>query len=204
MNRIRFSFLARGAAWRRLIPGLCVAAMLAAAPHAWAFELNALMQNLGKHKERQGKFVETRYLAVLKQPLRSSGEVRYVAPNLFEKRTLEPSADVMRVDGDALYMEKNGRKYRARLSSQPQAAAFVDAIAGLLKGDSSILERNYDYRLEGKARNWTLTLVPKEKKMRDIVSKIVARGDQDQLKSIEYQQADGDRAVMVVEALAVK
>mgnify|MGYP000455681361 FL=1 len=84
----------------------------------------------------------------------------------------------------------------------PQAAAFVDAIAGLLKGDAGTLERNYDYQLEGKASKWTLTLVPKDKKVRDIVSKIVATGDQQQLKSIEYLQADGDRSVMVVEPLS--
>ena len=44
--------------------------------------------------------------------------------------------------------------------------------------------------------------VPKDKKVRDIVSKIVATGDQQQLKSIEYLQADGDRSVMVVEPLS--
>ena len=124
------------------------------------------------------------------------------APDLFEKKTLEPAADLMRVDGDRLYMEKDGRKYRLLLSKQPQAAAFVDAIAGLLKGDAGTLERNYDYQLEGKASKWTLTLVPKDKKVRDIVSKIVATGDQQQLKSIEYLQADGDRSVMVVEPLS--
>ncbi len=188
--------------WRVWMVGACALVLRSVAPRAWAFDMATLMQNLGKYKERHGKFVETRHLAVLKQPLRSSGEVRYVAPDLFEKKTLEPAADLMRVDGDRLYMEKDGRKYRMLLSKQPQAAAFVDAIAGLLKGDAGTLERNYDYQLEGKASKWTLTLVPKDKKVRDIVSKIVATGDQQQLKSIEYLQADGDRSVMVVEPLS--
>ena len=188
--------------WRVWMVGACALVLLSVAPRAWAFDMATLMQNLGKYKERHGKFVEPRHLAVLKQTLRSSGEVRYVAPDLFEKKTLEPAADLMRVDGDRLYMEKDGRKYRMLLSKQPQAAAFVDAIAGLLKGDAGTLERNYDYQLEGKASKWTLTLVPKDKEVRDIVSKIVASGDQQHLKSIEYLQADGDRSVMVVEPLS--
>ena len=181
--------------------GLCAAALLVLSPLARALDMATLMQNLGKHKERHGRFVETRYLAVLNKPLRSSGEVRYVAPDLFEKKTLEPAADLMQVNGDRLYMEKDGRKYRMLLSKQPQAAVFVDAIAGLLKGDAAVLERNYDYQLEGKASKWTLTLVPKEQKVRGMVSKIIATGDQNQLKTIEYVQADGDRSVMVVEPL---
>lgn len=192
---------ARSGMRRATALGLCAAALLAVSPLARALDMATLMQNLGKHKERHGKFVETRYLAVLNKPLRFSGEVRYVAPELFEKKTLEPAADLMQVHGDRLYMEKDGRKYRMLLSKQPQAAVFVDAIAGLLKGDAAVLERNYDYRLEGKASKWTLILAPKDQKARGMVSKIIATGDQNQLKTIEYVQADGDRSVMVVEPL---
>lgn len=187
--------------WRPLAASACAVLLLGVTPSAWAFDLGTLMQNLGKHKERHGQFVETRHLAVLKQPLRSSGEVRYVAPDLFEKKTLEPAQDVMQVKGDQLYMEKDGRKYRIQLSKQPQVAAFVDAIAGLLKGDAQTLTRTYEHQLEGQASQWTLTLVPKDKKMRDIVRQIIAKGDKDQLRSIEYWQADGDRSVMVVQPL---
>ena len=204
MFATRLDFLSRTRSLRQLAWCAGLMALLALARPAWAFDMHALMQNLGKHKERHGKFVETRYLSVLKQPLRSSGEVRYVAPDLFEKKTLEPVPDVMQVDGDRLYMEKDGRKYRIQLSRQPQVAAFVDAIAGLLKGDVRTLDRTYDYQLEGKASKWTLTLVPKDRKMRDIVDKIIAMGDQDQLTRIEYLQADGDRSVMVVEPLLAR
>lgn len=189
---------------RPLAAGVCTVALLGSASSAWAFDLGALMQNLGKYKERHGQFVETRHLAVLKQPLRSSGEVRYVAPDLFEKKTLEPAPDVMQVKGDQLYMEKDGRKYRIQLSKQPQVAAFVDAIAGLLKGDAQTLMRTYEHQLEGQASQWTLTLVPKDQKMRGFVRQIIAKGDQDQLRSIEYLQADGDRSVMVVQPLLAR
>ena len=47
-------------------------------------------------------------------------------------------------------------------------------------------------------------MMPKDKNMQEMVRKIIASGDEDQVRSIEYQQADGDRSVMVVEPLAEK
>lgn len=140
-------------------------------------------------------------MKVLDKPLRSTGEVRYVAPQLFEKKTVEPTAELLRVDGDALRVERGGKTYNVRLSSQPQAAAFVDVIVGLLTGDAGKLERSYDYELKGTAKKWTLAMVPKDVKMKSIISKVVASGDREQVRTIEYQQADGDRSVMVIEPL---
>lgn len=181
-----------------------VAAGVALSAPAWALDMGQLMQNMGQYKERTGRFVETRHMKVLDKPLRSSGEVRYVAPQLFEKKTVEPAPELLRVDGDALHVERAGKTYNLRLSSQPQAAAIVDVVVGLLTGDAAKLERSYDYDLKGSARKWTLAMVPKDAKMKAIISKVVASGDKEQVRTIEYQQADGDRSVMVIEPLGKK
>ena len=178
-----------------------LAAGFALSAPAWAFDMGQLMQNMGQYKERTGRFVETKHMKVLDKPLRSTGEVRYVAPQLFEKKTVEPTAELLRVDGDALRVERGGKTYNVRLSSQPQAAAFVDVIVGLLTGDAGKLERSYDYELKGTAKKWTLAMVPKDAKMKSIISTVVASGDREQVRTIEYQQADGDRSVMVIEPL---
>jgi hypothetical protein len=187
----------------RRLRGVCLllAAAAVAAP-AFAFDLGDLMQAMGRHRERHGRFVETKHLAVLNKPLRSSGEVLYLAPSLFEKRTLEPAPELLRVEGDMLYVEQGGKKYSVSLASQPQAAAFVDAVVGLLTGNADILQRTYQYELTGSAKKWTLTLVPTDPKMLAIVTRVVASGDQDQVRSIEYQQADGDSSTMVIEPLS--
>lgn len=186
---------------RRLQWGCLALALSLLGTVAQAVELPELMQSLGKHQERQGRFEETKTLAVLSKPVRSIGEVRYRAPDFFEKKNWEPNSDLMRVDGDKLYVERDGRPYHIRLSRQPQAAAFVNAIKGLLTGDASLLERNYTVALSGQLRNWRLQMVPKDKAMADIISKVIATGDQNQVRSIEYWQADGDRSVMVIEPL---
>lgn len=189
------------ARWR--MAGLLLAGACLCAP-AWSMDLGELMQAMGKHKERHGRFVETRRMALLEKPLRATGEVRYVAPSLFEKKTLEPSPELMRVDGNKLYIERGDKKYHLRLSSQPEAAAFVDAVVGLLTGDASVLQRSYQYELGGSIKKWTLTLVPRDKKMQAVISKVIATGDQEQVRSIEYLQADGDKSTMQIEPLAVR
>ena len=178
-----------------------LAAGIALSAPAWALDMGQLMQNMGQYRERTGRFVETRHMKVLDKPLRSTGEVRYVAPQLFEKKTIEPAAELLRVDGDALRVERGGKTYNVRLSSQPQAAAFVDVIVGLLTGDAGKLERSYDYELKGTAKKWTLAMVPRDAKMKSIISKVIASGDREQVRTIEYQQTDGDRSVMVIEPL---
>ena len=75
-------------------------------------------------------------------------------------------------------------------------------IVGLLTGDAGKLERSYDYELKGTAEKWTLAMVPKDARMKAIISKVIASGDKEQVRTIEYQQADGDRAVMMIEPLA--
>ena len=78
----------------------------------------------------------------------------------------------------------------------------MDVIVGLLTGDAGKLERSYDYELKGTAKKWTLAMVPKDARMKAIISKVIASGDKEQVRTIEYQQADGDRSVMVIEPLA--
>jgi hypothetical protein len=189
---------------RRGLALALVAALALTCGAARAFDLSDLMRNLGRVKERRGQFTETKYLALFNEPLKSKGEVRYVAPNFFEKTTQEPVADVMRVDGESLYLERGRQKYNVKLSRQPRAAAFIDAIAGLLTGDASFLERSYRYELSGSAADWSLKLVPRGVAMLDYVTEIRASGDETQVKRIEYLQVDGDRSVMEIEPLLTR
>jgi len=67
-----------------LIAGFCQAADLSVAD---------LMHMLGQKKSGTATFVEKKYIAMLKQPLESSGELAFTAPDRLEKRTLKPKAE---------------------------------------------------------------------------------------------------------------
>ena len=62
-----------------------------------------------------------------------------------------------------------------------------------LTGDRGALERFYTLELSGSAEQWQLVLTPNQPRMAQIISQIRIGGVQALVKTIEFQQADGDR-----------
>ena len=139
---------------------------------------------------------------MLDQPVESSGELIYSAPDRLEKRTLKPRPETMLVEGGALTIERGRKRHRLQLQDYPELAAFIDSIRGTLSGDRRALERNYRLSLDGSAAQWTLQLLPIQQKMQAVVKLIRVEGARDKVRSIEILQADGDSALMRIEKLA--
>jgi outer membrane lipoprotein-sorting protein len=183
-----------------LASSAAVLALLAwSTPAFAAWDLQQLMDSLAKNKSGRATFVETKHIAMLDRPIESSGELVYTAPDRLEKRTLKPKPESMVVQGTELAIERGGRSFRVQLDAQPQLAAFIDSIRGTLAGDRKALERNYRLSLGGAPQEWVLQLVPLDDKMRALIKQIRIYGAQDQVKSVEISQADGDSSVMRIE-----
>ena len=123
----------------------------------------------------------------------------YSAPDRLEKRTIKPKPETMVVDGDKLLIERGKQKYNLQLQDYPELAAFIDSVRGTLSGDRKALERTYQLSLEGTAQNWTLQLVPINFKMKQVVTRIRIAGINDNVRSIDIMQADGDSSQMRIE-----
>jgi outer membrane lipoprotein-sorting protein len=184
---------------RHFLSGLALAC-LATAAHA-AFDVDRLLADLAQHKGGRAKFVEKRYLAVLDRPLVATGEMTYTAPDRLEKRTLTPTPETMLLDRDTLAFERGTRKVTIKLASRPEALAFVDSIRSTLAGDRAALEKHYALALSGDAGNWALTLSPSERRIAALLQRITVNGSGDQIRSIEYLLADGDRSEMTIEPI---
>jgi hypothetical protein len=181
---------------KRLVALLCLFCLATTASAAW--DINQLMNDLAQKTSGRAKFVEKQYLAVLDKPLISSGELSYSAPNRLEKRTLQPKQELITLDNDMLYVERGGKKYSLRLSSRPEAVAFVDSIRGTLNGNRKLLEASYALMLTGNQANWTLRLLPSDTDIAALLSRIDIHGVRDRVTSVEYQLADGDRTVLSI------
>ena len=103
-----------------------------------------------------------------------------------------------------LSIERDKQKLSINLSNQPEALAFIDSIRGTLTGNRAALEKNYGLYLSGTSDKWVLTLLPSEQKIAALVLRIVVSGSKNQIRSIEYLQADGDRSLMTIEPLETK
>jgi outer membrane lipoprotein-sorting protein len=190
----------RSSLWGALAAIVAAAALLAwSAPAFAAWDLQQLMDSLARNKSGRATFVETKHISMLDRPIESSGELVFTAPDRLEKRTLKPKPESMIVQGGELSIERGGRQYRVQLQAQPQLAAFIDSIRGTMAGDRQSLERNYRLELQGTQQAWVLQLVPRDNQMRGVIRQIRISGAQDQVKSVEISQADGDSSLMLID-----
>jgi len=159
-----------------------------------------LMRDLSLVSSSKARFVERKYLKVLKAPLQFSGTLTYTAPGRLEKRTLIPKPETLTLDGDQLTIENKARNERRtlRLQDYPVLWAFVESIRSTLSGDLKALERFYRVELEGSPKQWRLYLVPREPQLSAVISLIRIDGGRDRVDLIEVQEAQGDRSVMKV------
>ena len=179
--------------------------LITAAP-AWAEEpaaqwgVTSLMQQLSAIKHSQARFVERKYLKVLKEPLELSGTLTYERPGYLQKRTLKPKPETLTVADDKLTLENPGRKEHRvlKLQDYPALWGFVDSIRATLGGDIKALERFYRVELEGQPANWRLFLVPRERTMKEVISLVRIDGHHARIDTVEVQEARGDRSVMKI------
>ncbi|MBL8446842.1 MAG: outer membrane lipoprotein carrier protein LolA [Zoogloeaceae bacterium] len=187
---------------KRLGAVLALTLCALAAPVKAGFDLNQLMADLARHPGGRATFTERKYLAVLDKPVVSSGEMRFTPPGRMEKRTISPRSETLVLDQDVLTMERDKRRLSIRLDAQPEALAFVDSLRALLGGDRVTLERSYALQLVGDAQRWVLHLLPSDQRIAALVLRITVSGQANQVRSIEYLQADGDRIVLDLQPVA--
>lgn len=186
--------------WHALAALIMVLAPLDGYAADWS--IDQLMQSLALTRTDRATFTEKKYIAMLERPVESSGELVYNAPDRLEKRTIKPKPESMILERGTLTIERGRQKHRLQLQEQPELAAFIDSIRGTLAGDRKALEQNFHLSLNGSFDQWTLLLVPVDKKMLAVVERIRMTGVRDAVRSIEVAQADGDRSLMLIQRLA--
>lgn len=169
---------------------------------ATAWTLDRLMATLAQHKSGRAAFTETKYLSIAAQPIESSGELVFVAPDHLEKNTLKPKPEHLVVDGDMLTVDRNNHKYTLALARYPELGAFIESIRATLTGNRAALEQTYQVALAGSGENWTLTLTPRDSRMLKTVSTITLEGTGDMLHSVAIEQPGGDHSLMRLRPLA--
>jgi len=162
--------------------------------------LEQLMQALAAVKAKDATFREQKQLAILQQPLVTTGTLRYQAPAYVRKQTLQPHQEIYEIDEDWLTIETptEGRR-QFYLPGYPLLRAFAEAIRATLAGDLTALERHYQVQLQGQAAAWTLRLQPTGQEMAEHVGAIVIQGQHERVLSVETLETDGDRSLMTVE-----
>ncbi|HEY2808187.1 MAG TPA: LolA-related protein [Steroidobacteraceae bacterium] len=143
-------------------------------------------------------FTEVHELAMLKQPLRSSGELTYLAPDRLEKRTTEPKAEALVLDHGMLTAQRGHRTYTVALKDAPQVLPFVESVRATLAGDTAALERYFTVDFTGEVARWQLTLTPRDAAIARTVKLIRMQGEGAAIRSVEILESDGDRSLLSI------
>jgi hypothetical protein len=186
----------------RVLRGLLGAALLAACAQASSAapdrELDAVLAQLALRQHGHVEFIEQHFLSVLDHPIESSGDMRYDAPDRLEKRTLSPRRETLLLAGGILTVDK-GKSHRVvDLHAYPQVQPFIESIRATLAGDRAALEKLFTLEFVGTLPKWTLTLLPKDPKVKRTVAQVRIDGANDQLSKVEIRQPDGDRSLLTL------
>ncbi len=185
---------------RALLLAAVFVPVLALPVRAADIELPALMELLAAVPASKDSFTETKHSAFLSAPLVLKGTLAYARPDRLEKNVLAPYEERTVVAGSSVTMENRALQQSRTfsLASSAPLSALVESMRATLAGDRAALERHYRVQLEGKAEAWSMTLVPREKRLASLVTRIQIAGARERLKRIEVEEASGDRSVMLI------
>jgi len=172
------------------------------AANAAPLSISQLMASLAQHPQGAATFSEKKFIAMLDEPVVSSGELLFIAPARLEKRTLKPKPETMVLDGDTLTLQRGQRTRTLQLKDYPEVAGMIESVRATLAGDRQALERVYHLALDGSAERWTLVLTPLDPKVGAVIARIRMEGVKDVVRSVEILQADGDSSLMTIEKRA--
>ncbi len=182
----------------RLILGLCLSLWLAGA-QAGEWSLQTLMAQLAEVKQSRVDFDEERRISLLGVPLRSSGELLYIAPDYLKKIVHKGGQGSYEIDGERLRIEEDqGGEREVTLDAQPALQAFVASFRATLAGDLATLQRYYRVTFDGEAKAWVLTLVPRDKAMARVIREVEIRGKGIHLQQVTTLEQGGDSTVLTI------
>ncbi len=199
MNRLNYP-LQR---WVSFLAVSLLAVALCVVP-AWAqskFELPQLMQLLAQVKTGEATFTEKRSVAMLERTLEFSGRLSFEAPDTFVRENLKPRQERMAVVGKQMTMSMGSRSRTVPVDSVPEASVIVEAIRGTMTGNQDALEKHFTSAVAGTPQRWSLELVPREPRLRELISVLRLAGQQSVVRELVVTMADGDRSVMTIEPL---
>lgn len=183
----------------RAAPVLLFAVALHAPAEQAQWSFAQLMARLAQVNTSRARYHEVKRVSMLKEPLNLSGTLLYTRPDRMEKRQVRPFAEVIRVEGERLTVERDGRTRSISLRGAPLVDALVESLRATLAGDAASLESLYAVRVEGVPDRWKLLLTPRDPEVAGAVRSIAIAGSGARLSRIEIVEPGGDSSVMTIE-----
>jgi hypothetical protein len=185
---------------RRLaLLGLLLTSPLLAAVSDNPVTLDQLMTALRGVRHVEARYVEHRFLHVLRSPIETRGALRFEAPSRLEKVT-DGSGERLTIDADRLTIDRGNGSAPVVLSlpDHPEIGVLVDSIRATLSGDGDALRRTFDITLSGTISHWLLVLQPRDAARRQTLQWMRVSGYGERITAIDSADGEGDRTEMAI------
>jgi hypothetical protein len=176
------------------------AAESAAEPADESAAFDQVLELLAARRHAHVTFTEVQELAILDQPLHSSGELLYDAPDRLEKRTLEPRREDLVLEHGMLSVDRDHHHRSVALRDFPQAVPFIESLRATLAGDRAGLARYFRVHFSGSLGHWSLELTPSDATLKRSVQQILISGEHDRILTVQIRQSDGDTSTLTTGA----
>lgn len=157
--------------------------------------LEEVMHWLAQSCDVEAHFFESQQIAILKEPIETSGMLYFAPPDLLARHVTEPGNSSVVVRGDHVQFRDETGVATLELGSSEVARALVGNTTLLMRGDLEALRSQYEVSFRTSGDSWTLQLEPKNRMLRKIMERLVVHGRGGKLVSIEAQQSGGDRTL---------
>jgi hypothetical protein len=149
----------------------------------------ALLRQFADMAALEVRFVETKTVALLVQPLQSEGVLRY-ARGVGLTRTIEtPYPSEVEVTRTRLRMRQEGKTQEIDLGAHPAIRLLVTSLLDVLSGDAAALQAAY---LMEYTPGWTLTLRPKDEMLAKLITLLRFQGEGVRVRRLEVHESNGD------------
>ncbi|WP_439557459.1 LolA family protein [Dyadobacter sp.] len=144
----------------------------------------------------QAAFTEEKFLAVLKEPERSSGLFYFQQKDKMRWEQKSPSKYVILINGDKLRIQEGGKEKNVGQAGR-MAAQIKELMIGLVNGD---FQQNKAFAIAclGSEDQYQIVLTPINRRLKNIYSKItmVFPKSSLRLKELVFFEKGGDKSVM--------
>ncbi len=154
--------------------------------------IEALMREMAAAPGVIARFEEERHLALLSEPLRSSGTLWFSRPSSMARVTEAPLETALLIDGETMLFREAGGAPPVDLSGDPTARMFLEGFVVIWAGDLEALRQHYQVALAGNVEDWTLTLRPRSGRLSNVVEHLRLFGHSGALHGLEMLEKGGD------------
>ncbi|MES2605841.1 MAG: LolA-related protein [Pseudomonadota bacterium] len=156
-----------------LLTATLISILVPATAAAQNLDVPSIIAGLAQPAQTNTDFAEARFSPLLKAPVVVSGVLGYGGPQALDRHVLVPYLEDTEIRSDTIRVNREGEAERTfALGRAPELQGLLHAFSALLSGDHAAIEHDFTIEASGTAEQWTLHLIPRDRKIRQRIRDI--------------------------------